>query len=304
MTRSLRSMTTASPTSDDLGRPSVAVLRQLLDELILLWEDAPDEARMPKTRDYGPDLVLTVLGLAAHAHRMGRAMAVMVDQGFAAETGPTVRAIFEHGLTAQWMVQYGGDSLHAVLNKEVRQRAAAADLIERLPDVRAMEGAEEILRGLRVDLGVPETSADGSAKHFDQLCRDLDGESIYLAYRVLCGYTHAGPTTAGIYRESYDPPGVQLEPRTFEHDTTWLFHTCTGLVWAARAADMLDRAHPRREPLRRAARTLGISPEIQLSWKATRRRARDQAERKRAKRAERTSQADPPTPTGAGPAEG
>ena len=282
--RSVRWVSTASAERDDLGRPSFEVLRPMLDSLLILWDDAPPQARMPRERDYGPDHVLTVLGLAAHAHRMGHAVAQLVDAGFTIETAPMVRSIYEYGLTAQWMAQYGGNALLGVLTEEVRQRAAAAALIENLPSVRDRPGAEEVLHGLRENLGVPGTEAKHGARSFQELCRDLDEESLYLAYRALSGYVHAGPTTAAFYREVGDEPGLQLTPREVEHDTTWLFHTCTGLVWAARAADLLDMQRPRRQPLRRAARTLGIPPELHLSANARKRRDRDQAEARRRQR--------------------
>jgi hypothetical protein len=256
----------------------------MLADLLALWDNAPDETRMPRERDYGPDHVLTVLGLVAHAHRMGHAVAHLVDAGFTIETAPTVRSIYEHGLTAQWMAQYGGNASLGVLKEEVRQRGAAATLIESLPSVRNLPGAEEVLQGLREDLVVPGTEADGSARYFWRLCQDLDEGSLYLTYRVLSGYAHPGTTTAGFYRQVGDEPELQLTPREVEHETTWLFHTCTGLVWAARAADLLDIQRPRRQPLRRAARTLGIPPELHLSADARKRRDRDQAEARRRRR--------------------
>lgn len=299
-------MSTTDTVREDLGRPPAEVLRALLDTLLRTWEDVPEQARMLKDRTYGPDLVMTVIGFAAHAHRLGRAVEMLIDHGFGVETVPTVRSVLEYGLTAHWVAQYGNDALFAIMNEESRQRLAAAEMIEKLPDVMSLAGAEGIVRGLREDIRNEKTTADANTRNLQQLCRDLvEGDSIYLAYRVLSGYVHPGPTIAGMYRASNVPPVVQLEPRTGGDDaTTWLYHTCSGLVWAERAADMLDRAHPRREQLRAAAKTLGIPVEIHLSDTAVMRRARDQAERKRARKAERGAASDgamaAPTPA-AGP---
>lgn len=266
------------------SRPPTDVLRKLLTDLLDAWLDVPNESRTPRGSTYTPSLVMTVMTLTAHTHRLARAVAVLIDAGFDVETAPTVRAVLEHGLTAHWVVQYGNDAMFGMVNEERRQRLNVANTVEELQEVMALAGAGEIVRGLREEINSEKTVADISARRLDQLCDDFrDGKSIYLAYRVLSGYTHPGPTISGLYVESEQPPVAQLEPNRNADPGGWLYHTCAGLVWAARAVDILNRERPRREQLRGAARTLGIPEVLTISDAGWLRRAQDQSARKRAR---------------------
>ena len=68
--------------SDDLSfadrarrdRPPTDVLCKLLADLLDEWIDQPDESRTPRGPTYGRGLVMTVITLTAHAHRLARAV--------------------------------------------------------------------------------------------------------------------------------------------------------------------------------------------------------------------------------------
>lgn len=259
------------------------MLRKLLDELLDAWINGPDEARTPHGKKFAPSLVMTASTLAAHAHRLARVVAVLIDQGFAVETAPTVRSVLEHGLTVHWIVQYGNDAMFGIVNEECRKRLNAAKTIEELQQVMTLE-AGEIVEGLREEINSEKTGADMSARRLDKLCGDFrGGKAVYLAYRRLSDYTHPGPVISSMYVEGEQPLVTRLEPDRAAAPGGWLYHTCVGLVWAARAVDMLDHNHPRRQQLRGAARTLGIPLELAISEETWVRREQDQSKRKRAR---------------------
>jgi hypothetical protein len=227
---------------------------------------------------------MTVITLTAHTHRLAGAVGALIDAGFDVETAPMVRSVLEHGVAAQWIVQYGNEAMFGMVDEETRQRLNIANWVEEVQEVMALAGVGEIIRGLREEISSEQTAAHINARRLDQLCDDLHGgKSIYLTYRVLSSYIHPGPTISGMYVASEQPPAVQLEPRRDADPGAWLYPTCAGLVWAARAVDILNPGHPRRKQLRAAAGTLGIPEVLTISDAGWLRRQKDQGTRRRAR---------------------
>lgn len=267
----------------------VAALRELLEELLAFTANVPDEAKTPRGRRFELVRIKAVVALALHTHRLGRAVATLLDAGFGIEAAPTVRAVLEHGITAQWLFQYGDEAAYGFAQEAQRQRKAAGGTLSKLVQIQVL-GADDVAQVLELieedaKHEIEQTSATPGGRHFQARCRDFaNGESFYFAYRVLSDLVHPGPTVCDAYVESHDPLSFQTWPKAVSNRTTWLHSTCCGLVWAARAVDMLNQEHPNREFLRRAARQLGISPELVLSPEAVVRRGQDRQARKHARR--------------------
>ena len=262
----------------------VADLRAVLGELLSLWENGPDKAKTPRGRRYTEARVKAVTALAAHTHRLGSAVALMIDHGFALETAPTVRSVLEHGLTTQWIMQYGDDAMYGFVNEAQRQRKAAGATLSKLVEAMKLDEARAVADALGQETRGPKSAADEAARSMQKLSQDLiGGLAYYFMYRTLSQFIHPGPMIAEAYLDSHDPPQIRLTPRPINQPITWLYVTCIGVLWAARAADMLDKAHPHREILRRHARRLGVPLELKLSKVAWLRR--EQATMTRARRA-------------------
>ena len=265
-------------------RPVTDVLRKLLADLVDQWIDGADESWTPRGAAFPASLVVTVIALTAHTHRLAGAVGVLIDAGFDVETAPMVRSVLEHGVTAQWIVQCGNDAMFEMVDEETRQRLNIANLVEEVQEVMGLAGAGEIIRGLGEEISSEQTAAHVNARGLDKLCDDFrGGKSIYLTYRVLSSYVHPGPTISGMYVASEQPPAVQLEPNRDADPGGWLYPTCAGLVWAARAVDILNPERPRRLELRAAARTLGIPEVLTASDAGWLRRQRDPRARRRAR---------------------
>ncbi|NWJ69173.1 hypothetical protein HX744_00980 [Pseudonocardia sp. ICBG1122] len=106
------------------------------------------------------------------------------------------------------------------------------------------------------------TTSNEEARRFEKLCKSLEpgGEQAYSLYRLMSGYCHPGAEVLEFYVS--EPISVQRDPKHFDNPEHWLQILCCALVWAGRSVDMLDKKRPRRNELRRAAKLLGISPEL------------------------------------------
>lgn len=224
-----------------------------------------------------PEQVMTVIGLAAHTHRLGNVVAMLVDQGYEFEAAATVRAAYEAGLTAHWVAQHGDNALLARLREDQRKRKNLSKTIDDMSAFLTLRNAEDVQRLLAENIDIPGTGADDGARWFDKLCGDLElGTAYYFGYRVLSDQVHPSLTVVGAYVESTDPVAMRLEPAGLDGSITALATTCCALIWAAWAADMLSADRPRRAFLGEAAAVLGISPELPLTAEARDRPARQE----------------------------
>lgn len=188
---------------------------------------------------------------------------MLADAGLVLEAMPTVRSLYEHALTAQWVGQYE-DGAAGFTNEYLRARRNTVETLLRTGLKNAREKAER-MEDIHQWEAIP-SDADKPARHFGVLCRELNvNDELYSYYRIMSAMAHPTGHIVDSYLETVDPIVVRREPQGHERATPWLYMCCVSLVLAGRAFDWLDRSHPRREELRRAARTLGIKPELQLS---------------------------------------
>ncbi|RDI35387.1 DUF5677 domain-containing protein [Lentzea flaviverrucosa] len=231
----------------------VEELCSTLDELLMIWDDRPEKTSVGRGRQMELPRLAVVLGLASHAHRLARAALHLSKAGMVLEAMPLVRGTLEHGLTAQWMLHNDAEALAGFVNAQRRQRRALG---------KAMLGVgwgelDEVTEIIENSEVIPSTG-DAPARHFEQLCDDFAplGSSMYVIYRALSGYTHAGHHIVDAYLVPGDTISIRIAPEKPLSTATWLWTLCAGCMWASRAADMLDRDRPHRQALRRIARVL------------------------------------------------
>lgn len=171
--------------------------RRIGEELLASWNGGQGSDFTARRRGRGrtwtqPQLAV-VHSLAAHVHRLYAPVARLLDDGWIVESMPLVRSAYEAALTAQWVAQTA-DGANAFVNEDVRKR----NQLERT----AQAGVPDSIRGdtsiPHTDLEPLETSAAGSARNFEQLCKDLTpgGASAYFPYRVLSMHSH--PSLASV----------------------------------------------------------------------------------------------------------
>jgi len=232
--------------------------------------------------------MLTVFGLAAHAHYVGRAaLGLLSDPKTTLAAVPLVRLAYEDAITAQWVAQ-SDDGAEAFYNEEARSREAAAKDLSATSHVILASVGAEILAKERTRLG---TSSDAQARHFKQRCADLTpgGPELYAYYRILCMASHATPHTV----ERFIVPnedrsaiaklskGAVPEP----DEGSWLLYfLALSLVLAGRAVDYQDATKSRRSQLRDIASTIGATSELHLTPLAQKRIADEARIRRRAER--------------------
>ncbi len=239
--------------SDRAETERVEELRSILDELLMIWDDRPEKTSVGKGRTIEPARLAVVLALASHTHRLARAAMTLHAVDMDLEAMPLVRGVLEYGLTAQWMFHNEAEALAGFINEQQRQRRAAGKTILEL----GWGNADEITAIIEKATGFPSTG-DGPARSFQQLCNDFAplGPQMYAVYRVLSGYTHVGYHVVDSYLAGGDRISIRIDPGESLAEISWLWTLCAGCMWASRAADMLDRNRPHREPLRRIARAL------------------------------------------------
>jgi len=215
---------------------------------------------------------ISVWGLSNHVHRLGPPAMRMMEDGLAIESFPLIRAMYEGALTAVWLAQ-NTDAAAAFVNRETDSRAALADTLAKAQEPWFRDRADDF----RGDLTKMDSASNAQAKHFEQLCNDLNpgGADAYVHYRLLSRYSHAAPEIVDRYvmlGDGESPPTL----RTVPNDVAEIrglggFYLTSSLVWAGAATDYIDPNRQRRSETRRAAKAIGIPRDLHLTAAAIRR---------------------------------
>jgi hypothetical protein len=251
-------------------------LRTLTDELLAAWdhEGHPREMSQPRARSGKPitttDLARMecVVGLARHVHETARAILLLIDSGHANSAVPLVRLAYECALTATWLVQgENDDGVKAFMHEYTRQQTSLQSVLKRSIVEIFREGADDVAdTNMNAYIG----SAD-NARRFDLICDDLapGGTDAYIYYKALSSVSHAGIPVVDLYFSAPAPgevvPPPRRTPATALGDDLLLFLNSASMVWSGRAVSYISKNASYRGTVRRAARSLGVTSEIQLS---------------------------------------
>lgn len=245
----------------------------VVDAISERWQHlAAPEGSPISTRRKDVNNAFAILGLASHVLRLGPEVTALVRDGKAWAVAPLVRLCFECGITAQW-IRHVDDGFAAFAYEGHRQRKSL---------LRSIENSEIGIAGT-VDESVAEdmpnwlagTESEGSARNFEQMCRDLEpgGSSYYAMYRVLSTTSHASVNLADTYFVVVEPELDALPAYTSHPDSDWnsvaAFSVAASVIWAGRALGMVlkqDRALKAfRSEIYAAARVLRVVPDLKLS---------------------------------------
>lgn len=262
-------------------------LVHIATELMDSWEAHPDSSWEMGQRGQPPaeGRFLSIFGLAAHVHRLGRVVVSLRGEGVLFEAIPLVRLMLESSLTAMWLAQ-NSDGGGALANEEVRQHRNAVKTMAKSnsPAMRASAAASDLPR---LDAERIETSSDQQARAFEALCNDLEpgGPDAYLNYRLMSRYSHAGIHLIEQYMTPNDTgddvKGISVCPRPLLDEGLWLWYIVSSLIWAGTAMDYIDPDRTRRSQLREAANAVGIERDLHLAPAAQQRIAKaDKASRR------------------------
>jgi hypothetical protein len=210
----------------------------------------------------------SVVGLARHVHETVRAIRLLIDGDHANAAIPLVRLAYECALTATWLVQSENhDGVKAFMHEYTRQQTNLQSVLRRSIVEIFREGADDVAdTNMEAHLG----SAD-NARRFDLICEDLapGGTDAYIYYKALSSVSHAGIPVVDLYFSTPQPgqrvPPPRRKPARALGEDLLLFLSNASMVWSGRAVSYISKNQAYRSSLRRAARQLGVTSEIQLS---------------------------------------
>jgi hypothetical protein len=219
----------------------VAIVEELIHDF-----DATAEIEM-RRKDVNVGLLM--FGLAKAAVRTSAAALTLWRQGFELEAAPQVRLVFELGVKAQWVYHHRNEGFDAMLSAGTRgTRLLAKQALD-----AGFSVPDGVLDVLASDVR-PRTAASNKLESFEKVCGDLRAsDSLYLVYRTLSSYSHAGSQLAQRFLD-LDEEG-ELKPASppslgFTGEA-WTLGV--GLVYSGRAFDEWCMTKPRKRALRTAA---------------------------------------------------
>ena len=165
-----------------------------------------------------------------------------------------VRQAYECAVTAIWMAM-NRESAFAMFNEEVRRNRSVKFTIG-----KSQQFADRVTLPVDPDT-LDNVSSLPQARNFEVLCEDLepDGATLYLLYRILSKYCHAGPSVIDQYmtpsESAGDDPGGdslnyiealhRLPLRPGMEPTITSFVAAAALIISGRAVDfIIDRGPP------------------------------------------------------------
>ncbi len=250
--------------ADDL---TVEALASLANDLVTTWA-AKSNARL-KRQTLARDVL--IFSYSMHAHHLAHSCLKLAEQDLWIEGYPILRTCFEMAVSAQWLYATK-EAVEISLYEAERNRknlinsALAAQFIDKAEADKRLAEIQKQLDELE------DAKKRGLPTKFIGVCEDLrGGDFLYLTYRMLSHYCHAGPGVADFYvrldedgwvKEFGDPNDTEADHRAA------LYQLCMSLIWAGRAADAIGKVTGRRRQLREAAKLLGVPDYLQLSDKA------------------------------------
>jgi Family of unknown function (DUF5677) len=260
-----------------------AEMREMLTELLEGWRNDRGSGQDFETKAHAA-VVGTVYALTAHAHKLGYAVANLIDAGFALETIPVIRAAYESAITASWIAQVP-DALPAYLNRDHNQQKALRDTVKKA----GWAAGKQVIAADTLEPYLVSAESKTGASKTEVLCKDfIKGDGLYSLYRGLSWMTHPTAAVTDLYLEMRRGSEIPTLHTTARYDrdfmTTWLHVMCSSLVWSARALNLVDSRRAKsgdRQRLRIAAKRLHTDEFLAVKPDATFRGKK--SERKRAR---------------------
>lgn len=139
----------------------------------------------------------TQLGLAAHAVTLSHVVVELVSSGKAVESIPTLRFMFELGLTNQWIEVVGKDAANAMQADYIRQQKLLRKDMAQSEDEAIRSAADFVTDA---DAAQWKSASLAQARRIDQKIGDLHSASdLYVFYRDMSSFSHPNLLTVSLY---------------------------------------------------------------------------------------------------------
>jgi hypothetical protein len=168
---------------------------------------------------------------------------------------PLIRLIVENTMTGMWLYLEPSNTW-AILTEGFQKRKAAINGVIEIEgegfDKSDVAEIDQILESLD----------SATLPPFEQRCADIEGgKAIYVVYRVLSSYCHAGMALGDFYLgETEEYPGLERIPdaRLPNHEA-WLGAAVSMLIISMKLCDNIDYKGGLKSQLDRAAKRMGMS---------------------------------------------
>ena len=244
---------TIPPASD---AADLAATRRSLVDMIELCPRMVVTAKAPFRGDLDVHRAISIHSHAHHAVQLARALVMMDQEGSEIAMIPTIRAIFEMGVTCAWLLLTPGSG-DILVREGTKKRKTAQEALLKI-GVDADPGYSQSLTVL-AELNAPGTS-------FEIQCRALaGGESLYVTYRVFSAQAHAGLGLVDAYfiEDEDSPIGIAFDPMAPAEPRDAHLGIAACMLFLAINADETARQKPRyTTQLGKIARRLGVGTEI------------------------------------------
>ncbi|WP_295125941.1 DUF5677 domain-containing protein [uncultured Leifsonia sp.] len=244
-------------------RQTIAESVEVASQLVELWRANPPEALT--VLDRSASRALSTLAHVDHAANLADAISTLVTRNMLVQAVPLLRLTMECAVTAAWFAVTPNSGRAAGL-EGAKERLKLARGLARLSGADASDVIEDLEQNVR-----DESEAYSAEAHkFEQRALSLAGmDWLYVGYRELSGYSHAGTPLMDHYlrpaeRTADAPLGVTYSPENEFAVAEQVFQLHPLLMHLALTAwDTIAVEHPMRDSLREVAETLGVSPTIQ-----------------------------------------
>lgn len=238
--------------------------RTILDELIVDWDRRQWDGRRVELDSM--EQFLLVAGFAAHGYEQARAFSTALDNVPGVVLMPLVRAVYEGGITAQWLVLVS-DGWKAIAKEHARQRNALADeyVAMRTPEHEAV--ADHLTKSVQHDPARLASPHAAQGRFLNKRCDDLLPRDLYLHFRHYSSTAH--PTVA--VPENWVPgpstPGgpIQVKKPELGSDGDVLHTMVVSLLRLAGAQTVLTGDSEWNDYLQGVARQIGSPLNLELS---------------------------------------
>lgn len=168
---------------------------------------------------------------------------------------PLIRLMVENTMTGMWLYLEPSNTW-AILTEGFEKRKTAINNVIEIEgegfDKSDIDEIDQILESLD----------SASLPPFEQRCAAIEGgKAIYVAYRVLSSYCHAGMAIGDFYlRGIEEDPGLERVPDArLENHEAWLGTAVSMLIIAMKLCDNVDDKGGLKSQLDRAAKRMGMS---------------------------------------------
>ncbi|MEU4234889.1 DUF5677 domain-containing protein [Nonomuraea sp. NPDC026600] len=238
------------------------------EKLLAAGDQIVAAGEAPVLEPYWP-IFPTMYGWWRFINHSARLLWQATNAGFSVEVIALTRNITEHAYAMAWLADVGEPGLAAL---EGAQHFAHSKILEEAKNANwPLPADEEPLSASHVPADPVEAkrhrSIMGEISHFQTLAAKFGpdegpGNSMYVVYRHLSDYTHAGVATAGRYAESIGNGMFQLTDRAVTPGPANAIWATVSLIQAGAIFSPMLVGDPMRDLLEKAANDMGLgSPE-------------------------------------------